>query len=291
LNKKNVFIQVIEKDIPVSYRYIDALNDSLLISLSDGRNVIVRDQIWGNNELSVSTEGIQPQLNNFLLKTEVNEDILRCSLLKAFTNHVTENAAQSQINFILKSAMDYIRFQVDNKALIYRYSSPSVLECVAVNAYTMESNLYKFLNQDLRSPYITPENLEYWKPFLFLFLSAIKKMNPISNVTVYRGLRCIIYNYQKTLSPEREEIYWYTISSTSLSEVAARRLIEKSQQRMLFKISVCEAYSISGLSKMPSENELIFIPGSRFTVTLLDIIADNFVEVHMQQLPSAIYFM
>jgi len=185
-----------------------------------GKKAILRKKSWGNDDLSISLEGIQDELNNFLVGyPSVDYSKLRDSLIQCFVSKKSLEEAEKEVTSILKIANDFVLYQIDRKARAkvncIAGKPPEPLECVAVTAYTMESNLYRYLNQDLRDSGRTLKTLENWKPFLKLFLGALKCMNPVTSGTVYRGLNCVVDDYKKKLSPDRECIYWYTVTSTS----------------------------------------------------------------------------
>eukprot|EP01125_Pyxidicula_operculata_P022679 TRINITY_DN9499_c0_g1_i1.p1 TRINITY_DN9499_c0_g1~~TRINITY_DN9499_c0_g1_i1.p1 ORF type:complete len:873 (+),score=157.73 TRINITY_DN9499_c0_g1_i1:1-2619(+) len=289
------FAQVIEQDVVLNYKYLDVLSKYMIFDMGDGKKAILREKCWGK-ELRMSLEGIQSTLNNFLIDfPQVTEDVLRESLTKCFISKgYLPNDAESQINMILLQTKDFVKFEIDLRKLIpdkcRNGTEPSILELMAVNAYTMETDLYRYINQELRSPERTPSSLENWKPFLCLFLKALKSMKPVTTGVVYRGLDCVIKDYKTKLSPDREAIYFYTITSASDDRDVAIEFATRKGKGMVFEISLTYAYSIDWLSRMSNESERIFPPGSCFKVTSITE-EKNYVFVRLQQQPSAAYFL
>jgi len=291
------YVQVIDT---INYKYLCALGDYYLVNLSGGKRAIMRTAVWGHSELAISSEGVQRNLNNFLVDAppaNVDESLLKEFLVKAFQTHqISATDAEKEIDLILKVANDFVRFQIDvsHLASINCFKVPSLLECLAITAYTMESNLYKFLNEDLRATNRTPQTLYLWKPFLYLFLSGIKHIKPLPEKTLaYRGLNSGIPNYLNIFS-QREAIFWYSIASASILPEMAKSFASKkekgAQRGIVFEIITSQAYSIDWLSQVPTESECVFIPGSSFKV--LKIIEEpSYTLIKMKQLSSAAHFM
>jgi len=153
-----------------------------------------------------------------------------------------------------------------------------------------DEKFYSELNKILRSPNRSIETLSIWTPFLYLFLKGLKKLVPSKAKVAYRGVNCIIPEYQTKFEPGRK-ISWYTISSTSTNLRVAEKFAKSANEGTLITISpVIEAYPLSSLSFFETEYEICFPPGSKFECCSI-VKTDDLVKIHIKQIPSMFTFL
>jgi hypothetical protein len=134
-------------------------------------------------------------------------------------------------------------------------------EIAAIHLYTQNSNFYRDLNKLLRSR--ARELLRPYAPYLRLLLGALHKLPRVKGV-VYRGVKGNMSAKYKTGS----KFVWWAVSSTTstIDCLSNDDFFGTSGERTFFAISAHHAVNIARYSSVPSENELVLVPGARLRV-------------------------
>lgn len=130
-------------------------------------------------------------------------------------------------------------------------------ESAAIYLYTMDTHLYRKLNQALRNN--DKEVLELCRNYLKLLITACKKL-PAFHGRVWRAVNS---DYKFTPKTDCVQIWWQ-FSSTSQNLDAVRKL--SGRNGTLFSIEVKHGRNISEYSAFSCEKEIILMPGTRLTV-------------------------
>lgn len=143
---------------------------------------------------------------------------------------------------------------------------------LAIVAYTHESdlgqknNIYFQLNDALRARKTDPGAFAKWQGYFFYLQHALSILPPHNGV-VYRGGNKGLDH--KTVRKEYylgRPIQWAAFSSTSIDESTAKAFVDK-QLGVLFKITVASGRQIGAFSAIPSEQEVLLTPNTRFAVS------------------------
>eukprot|EP01106_Pelomyxa_sp_JSP_P007270 TRINITY_DN219_c0_g1_i9.p1 TRINITY_DN219_c0_g1~~TRINITY_DN219_c0_g1_i9.p1 ORF type:complete len:926 (+),score=147.56 TRINITY_DN219_c0_g1_i9:413-3190(+) len=147
----------------------------------------------------------------------------------------------------------------------------TVDEAAAILLYSMEISLYLCFNAALRTPERTLATLKPWLPFGKLFLTALKKLKPVTGCTLYRGLGKLPVSYLDKFSPTRKTpICWFGFSSVTPDKNTALKFATQEGKGMLIEIGNAQAHPINLFSWFVSEVEAILLPGSYFTAVSLE---------------------
>jgi hypothetical protein len=160
-------------------------------------------------------------------------------------------------------------------------------ELAAIKLYTMPFNpdsesFYRILNCALRS-----ENRQAVKPFaniIWLLLHALRRLPPFHG-TVFRGIKCDFSNlYRKGMPP----VTWSSFTSTTntVETLENPMFLGKSGSRTIFSIELTtgRARSISALSQVEAESEILLPPNSMFEVeSTFGPTADGLFFVQMRE--------
>ena len=132
-------------------------------------------------------------------------------------------------------------------------------EAKAINLYTQETNLYRKLNELLRTR--SRRELKPLFPYLKLLLTALYKLPPIKT-TVYRGVPANLAEFY----PEDRDFVWWGFTSTSANIKHIQSFLGTTGKRALFAIAVNEALDIQRYSAIGAEEERLVLPGTCFEV-------------------------
>ena len=134
-------------------------------------------------------------------------------------------------------------------------------QLAAVHLYTQPTRFYRLLNDALRSP-----NRSFVKPFLSylsVFISALDALPPFSGSFLYRGVGLDLRNEYK----KGGTVVWWGVSSTTVDKDVAMAFMGLEGPRTLFVLeNVPGAVSVSHVSAMPEESEVIVPPGTQLVV-------------------------
>ena len=134
-------------------------------------------------------------------------------------------------------------------------------EIAAIHLYTQNGKFSAYLSELLRSR--ARQMLKPFAPYLKLLLGALFKLPRVKG-TVYRGIMRNVSASYKSGS----KFVWWAVSSTTLSIDSLSRdaHFANSSERTYFSIAAQHAIDISRYSSVPSESELILVPGTRLRV-------------------------
>lgn len=124
-----------------------------------------------------------------------------------------------------------------------------------------EDNLYFQLNFILRNR--NADQLLLWRDYLYYLLNGLNKL-PVFKGKVSRGIDVPL---PKDKYSKASSIVWNAFSSTSTSEQVAKNFIQSSG--VLFVLDITEGRLISEFSSIPSEDEVLLMPNSEWTVSLV----------------------
>jgi len=152
-------------------------------------------------------------------------------------------------------------------------------ESAAITYYTcdvrtMQGTLEECPFKQINSTMITRDldRIRPWKSFLYYLLSGLNKL-PSRKETVYRAIDKPITSLSKQYK-KGFSICWIGFSSTSLEKDLIKNFVDKPNQKGTYMIiKAIEGRDISGLSKYPSEAEIILLPNSQFMVE--DILSND----------------
>ena len=140
-------------------------------------------------------------------------------------------------------------------------------EAAAIMLYTAEwtpynHSLYFILNATLRTE--DRQKLTPWLPYLKLLNTALSRLPPIINRTVYRGIRLDLSH----LYPQGKTFVWSGFSSctTSINILEEEHFFRKRKDRTLFVIESISGRDIRRHSCLQNENEVLLLAGTQFTV-------------------------
>lgn len=141
------------------------------------------------------------------------------------------------------------------------YTALNVEEVLAIHAYT-ENAYYKGINKVLRGRGVTKAERERYTPIIDLMKSGLKKL------PVYKG----------------NVIRWVSWSETTLKRLKLGsnkvfKAFTSSSKKPNFtwsgntklKIKAIKAHFIGMISQFPTEEEVLFMPGSKFKVLKVDL--------------------
>ena len=140
-------------------------------------------------------------------------------------------------------------------------------ESAAIMLYTAEwqpydHSLYCILNATLRTE--DRHQLQPWFPYIKLLLTALSRLPPMSNQTVYRGIRLDLSH----LYPLGKTFVWWGFSSCTsrINVLKEEHFFGKRKARTLFAIESTSGRDIHRHSCVQNENEVLLLAGTQFTV-------------------------
>jgi hypothetical protein len=161
-------------------------------------------------------------------------------------------------------------------------------ESAAIMLYTLEwepsnNSLYLILNSNLRIG--DRMRLKPWFLYLKLILTALRKLPPIGNRTVYRGIRL---NMDHTY-PEGKTFFWQGFSSctTSINILEGEQFFGKTGTRTLFAIECDSGRSIHRHSCIQKENEVLLLPAIRLTVVACLHQSQDFLMIQLKEVNAS----
>mmetsp|Transcript_143485 Transcript_143485/g.250451 ORF Transcript_143485/g.250451 Transcript_143485/m.250451 type:complete len:1549 (-) Transcript_143485:370-5016(-) len=166
---------------------------------------------------------------------------------------------------MLQQAKLYAYLRMQTLTAAEQASGLTESDLQAIYIFTYESPIYRMLNQLLMKNEAL--DLAPWTDFLYHLIEGLKKLAPVKQ-QVFRG---ITY----ALDPAKwEEMYsvgstvtWYNFSSASAEKgVVEGFLGDNNYDATLFIINHFSGRKIASFSFYPDEEEVLFLPGSRFKV-------------------------
>lgn len=158
-------------------------------------------------------------------------------------------------------------------------------EIAAIHLYTQNTSFYSQLNHLLRSR--ARQMLKPFAPYLKLLLGGLQKL-PRIETTVFRGIKGNVSpSYKKGT-----KFVWWAVSSTTatIDCLSNPQFFGPSGERTLFTIAVKHAVDISRYSSLPSENELVLVPGSRMRVVGSVLNADGSCIIQCEEVSPPLGF-
>jgi len=140
-------------------------------------------------------------------------------------------------------------------------------ERAAINMYTQESPLYRFLNKALRAKDRT--NVKPFFGYLKLLLIALKKLPHVKKGAFWRGVKRDLHKDFRKKKLNNQNHYFWSFKSTTLNATVLENamFLGKTGKRTLLNIHGFSGVRIEKYSSNQSEAEVLFPPGSCFTVT------------------------
>lgn len=150
-------------------------------------------------------------------------------------------------------------------------------ESAAIYLYTMASPFHGKLNSAMRSTHIN--RVKPYFLYLKLFYTALGKL-PCKRKIVWRGI-CVNVSsdYQKGKC-----IVWHSVSSSSIDASVVTNFLEKNSQCTLFQIQSRHGKLINKHSAFPSENEIVFVPGTKLLVTNKPLDFNGFQLIQLEEM-------
>lgn len=139
-------------------------------------------------------------------------------------------------------------------------------ERIAVWLYATTSGFwYRDINTPLREHSDPPE---YVQPIIDILRRALQKL-PVHNGQVYRGIRvqnldALVDEYEPSYDGQGNEVVWHSFSSSSIDPDQAV------EGNVLFIIESNDGRVLGAYADLPAEQEVVFLPGSRFRVQGLE---------------------
>ena len=164
-------------------------------------------------------------------------------------------------------------------------------ESAAIHLYTMEwetgadeppGSLYVHLNRTLKQ--IDRNKLRPWFKYLKLFLTALVKLPPAPQQTVWRGVR---KNHSEDYPPG-EDVTWWAFSSctTSLGVLESDQYLGNTGTRTLFSIETFNGRTVRAHSHFTTEDEILLMPGTFLEVkSRLNPAPDLYIIHLLQKVP------
>eukprot|EP00667_Euglena_gracilis_P000004 EG_transcript_4 len=153
-----------------------------------------------------------------------------------------------------------------------QHSEVGVRHAVALWVYSYElegrleagggDQIYQAMNKAMRlGAAEAPEALEFWRPLIWELDQALRALPPYVG-PCFRG---IDVHLSRQTYGEGSEICWQAFSSASKKESVAREFV-KGSTGTLFIVESHGARCISGISRYPEEEEVLFPPNTHFEI-------------------------
>jgi len=158
--------------------------------------------------------------------------------------------------------------------------------------YTLETqnkskNLYSRLNAELTSTQRS-HTLPKWKYYLYYLLNAFRKLPSWDGrQDLYRGVNRDLVSLYPDKYKVGEEITLYGITSATKQLSIMQNFLTPGTKNTIFLIN--EAFSgrcIQRLSSVPSEEEVLFPPASRFVIKSIMCLDLMTTWIQIKQVPS-----
>jgi len=164
----------------------------------------------------------------------------------------TLKEAVKNIILIVPNAADYVSEAKENcnrNSTLLTWD-----ESAAIYLYSMPVSFFSRLNTALRDE--NRRALKPWSAFLKLFITALEKL-PSTEATIWRGV-----NYDATLTFVDNDVHtWWNVNSCSMDPNIVQSFLGDSGT--LFVINAIHGKDISMFSAIPSEREVLLMPGTR----------------------------
>ena len=153
-------------------------------------------------------------------------------------------------------------------------------EIAAINLFTQETPYYAELNRLMRE-----RNRDGLKPFfslLKLMLAGLHRLPHNGGHTVHRGVKLDL----SSKYAEGHEFCWWSFSSATrkISVLKSPQFCGTTGPRTIFSVAVTRAVDISNYSAIPSEDEILLLPGSVFEVSDLLQMDDGLTIIQVKEL-------
>lgn len=143
-----------------------------------------------------------------------------------------------------------------------KYKDLSREHIAAINFFTHETPFYPALNKCLRSRDRT--DIKPFFRWMKLALSGLYKLS-LELQTVYRGVKL---DLQASYPRGRTFVNWsFTSTTRNLEVLQTEQFLGSSGDRTLFSIKAYNLVAIKDLSSIPSEDEVLMLPGTVLKVT------------------------
>ena len=300
--RKIVLQQTPDKDHILSY--------DLLISIKDG--FYNPGGIYDNfdelfNEIKKTESGSKMNIRKRLTEKLNNEGLLTFAYLRSeeelialalykdiITNEaIDEKDCQSFHNYILSFNNEELNALIKNLNL-FRYIPFEILSKYWVRFYTIESDFYKVLNNDLMKSKMTGD----YKTFIKMMYIGVEtnSLKSYQGKFLYRG-SCINKSEIKKIKEYSEKSKLSTVAvisraflSFSEDEAKAKLFCGNSDETKIGCLYILDNNNsnlyksnakIQNFSVFPAEKEILFFPGSSFIITNVKDISDNKIEIFL----------
>jgi hypothetical protein len=237
-----------EPKIPSTTQDSKLPNTAFSYVLSNGPQTAINNRMVMETSVSIS---LYPHNYN----TTINiHDAVFATMKHHWNNSLFQSTKQTVLKTLSQtSAVDTITN--------YRLTTN---EAAAITYYTTNTEpdpLYRILNSKIQSK----EPITDWQPFLWYFISGLKKLPPIAT-TVYRAWGKPLTREEIEQYRQGEERTWPAFSSTSKRCTLVDSFSPKDKHATWFVLNINEGRDISSLSAFSNEDEILLLPNTRFTV-------------------------
>lgn len=169
------------------------------------------------------------------------------------------------VSIYMKDLNEYIQYAEDNCNKSGRYGLTNN-ESAAIYLYTIQWNegtyesLYYILNVTLRSGIYS--KIQLWFPYLKLFSTALNKLPSIKK-DLWRNIQgYLIDDYYRN-----KQFYWSNVISCSSNiDKIFDNFWNSNGKNTLFQINAYNGKNICDYSRFQNEDEVIILPGTKFSV-------------------------
>ena len=224
---------------------------------------------------------------------EKKEDLLAPLLYKdIITNEkITEEECKRFHNFLLSFNEPNLNRLIQNLNF-FKYIPYEILSKFWARCYTMESNFYKILNNNLMKSQITPN----YKTFIKMLYTGVEinSLNSFHGMYLYRGASITkreikkIFAYIKMKKLSHIIVFSKAFLSFSENKIKAMNFCGSSDNTKYGCLYILENYyinlhesnaDIQNISVFPDEKEILFFPGSSFRIKSIKKMNDNKLEI------------
>jgi len=187
-----------------------------------------------------------------------------------------ERLSECEFEFSIECALEFAQ----EKAAEQKGTNLTFDEIAAIYLYTLPSPFYDILNLRLREP--ERQRLSPHFSFIKLLLNGLYKLPVISSKTVYRGVK---QNLASLYNKGEKKVWWAFSSTTSHVEVLQNeQFLGKAGDRTKFNIDLLCGFDITFFSSLPTEKEVLLIPGTCLEVVSILDNGGGLHEIQMRQL-------
>ncbi|CAF1222901.1 unnamed protein product [Adineta steineri] len=248
--------------------------------------------------------------------SSLNENNIEESLISLHRNSLTILWYKSFIYHLIQSSnvnMEELKqIMLDQCRLEYQNSENELIKINSFNMYcsnenilnwyTQDSFLYRLLNKAFRT-----RNIHFICRFQYFLKGVYKKFQELSEIQqetypliVYRGQILNTNDLKRLQSNVDPLILMNTFVSTTRNEEIAHLFIRGARLSALFKINIHNRFQsyidISSFSSMPYEQEILFFPGTIFSIDsiqqendstwIIELTLNNEISEHIENLIS-----